>query len=65
MLCERRDRLANSEPPSLLKEIDDDLRLGQARGATLLIAIDQLALPGLAPSRAIVDLLNNTFAQIR
>lgn len=26
---------------------------------------DAEALPGLAPSRAIVDLLNNTFAQIR
>ena len=36
-----RDRLVSSKPLALLKEVADDLRLGKARGATVLVAIDQ------------------------
>jgi tetratricopeptide (TPR) repeat protein len=36
-----RDRLVSSVPLALLKEVADDLRLGKARNATVLVAIDQ------------------------
>jgi tetratricopeptide (TPR) repeat protein len=58
---EWRDRLASSESLALLKEVADDLRLGRARGATLLVSIDQFeeafTIAGLEESSIFLKLL--------